>query len=675
MKTLLLALLSFAWFASAQAAAVIAPHVEVELISESTALHSGDNTVALRIKPESGWHTYWLNPGDTGQATLLRWQLPDGISAGDIQWPYPSRFKVGNLINYGYGEETLHLVTLHVADKVLRAAQQSLRAEARWLVCAEICIPGRAELTLTLPVAKQAQSNPRWQSAFENARRRLPAHPDLSALYDIKDGALSLSVGGLDLHDARVSFFPLTRDLLKLDAEPRQKISNGLWTLTQALAEGELPTLTRVEGVLLAERAGSTQAYAIAAQAGHVAAVAADSGHSLLLILFFALIGGLILNLMPCVFPVLSLKALALVQHRDTHHHEQRRHALAYTAGVLASFAVVAGVLIALRAGGDAIGWGFQLQSSVFVAALAYLLFALGLSLSGVVEFGGRFMGIGQKLATRSGLSGSFFTGVLATVVASPCSAPFMGTALGYAATQAAPMALLIFLALGLGLALPFLLLGFFPRLGAWLPRPGAWMQTFKQAMAFPLYLSVVWLVWIVMQQSGNDAAALTLIGLVLVTFALWLWHRSGRFAAALKILALLLALALLAHPALRPSAATLTTQQHADAEPYSEERLAALRAEHRTAFVNLTADWCLTCKLNERTTLQSDAVQKAFAEQGVTVLVGDWTRADPVITQTLARFGRDGVPLYLLYAKGGEPRVLPQILTPKIVLDALPTP
>ncbi|HVT34823.1 MAG TPA: thioredoxin family protein, partial [Nevskiaceae bacterium] len=396
---------------------------------------------------------------------------------------------------------------------------------------------------------------------------------------------------------------------------------------------------------------------------------AADPG--LLAVLLSAVLGGLILNLMPCVFPVLSLKALSLVaarEHGDTH---QRAHALAYTAGVLLSFAGVAGALLAVRAAGMAAGWGFQLQSPPMVGGLAYLMLALGLFLSGAAEFGTGWMGAGQWLAQRAGLAGSFFTGVLATLVATPCTAPFMGAALGYAITQPTVIALAVFLALGLGLALPFLLLGFFPPLARVLPRPGAWMQTFKQLMAFPLYLTSAGLVWVLARQTAADGAGIVLAGMVLIAFAVWLWNRAGWFAGLLRIAAVAGALALLASPWLMQAPAQPAAAQ-AQNQAWSAARVAELRAVGRTVFVNFTADWCITCKVNERVALDNERVRTAFKQNEVVWLTGDWTRADPEITHVLEQFGRTGVPLYLVYAAGGEPKVLPQVLTPDIVIDAI---
>ena len=373
---------------------------------------------------------------------------------------------------------------------------------------------------------------------------------------------------------------------------------------------------------------------------------------------------------MPCVFPVLSLKALSLTQGSA-----HRAHALAYTAGVLLCFVAIAGLLLALRAGGAALGWGFQLQSPPVVGALAYLMFALGLGLTGMVQLGAGWMGVGQRLTGGNGLSGSFFTGVLAVIVASPCTAPFMGTALGYAVTQPAPVALSVFAALGLGLALPFLLIGFIPALARALPRPGAWMETFKQAMAFPLFLTSVWLLWVLGRQTGADGMALALAGLVVLALALWLWgiaqqqgSRNKRVTAAALLL-----LALWPLWSATQSVAPTAGNGTGHARAWSAETLAALRAEGEPVLVNMTADWCITCLANERVALDTKTVREALTTHGVTYLKGDWTRQDPAITDYLAGYGRNGVPLYVLYPRdGGAPRILPQVLTPALVRDAL---
>ena len=665
-------------------------HAEARLIAETTALlRSGDSSVALMLTPEAGWHTYWSNPGDSGLATKLEWTLPEGVSASAIQWPAPHPALLGELTNYGYDGETLHLVTISVPADWPANQALTLKARAKWLVCKDVCIPGSAELALTLPVADSVQLDDSHGARFERDRALLPqALPaTASARFAIADGAFSLALADAGLPKAqKIEFFPLAGDLVNHAAPQRLLEDAGQWRLTQALSAYYLVQPKAVEGLWVLTLAdGSRQSYALRATPGVVAPVQAadalsrtasgnaDSDPGLLLAMGLALLGGLILNLMPCVFPVLSLKALALLKAQDSSARSQRLQALAYSAGAVLSCVAAAGLLLALRAGGEALGWGFQLQSPVFIAVLAYLMLALGLSMSGVAEFGGALMNTGSSLAQKQGLSGSFFTGVLAVVVASPCTAPFMGSALGFAVTQPVPVALAIFAALGLGLALPFLLLGFVPALARALPKPGAWMLTFKQVMAFPLYLTAAWLLWVLTRQAGADALGLVLIGSVTVAFAMWLLGRPQRgwISRTLLVLALLAAVAVLTSPFLREPAAGKAAPS-AMQEAWSEARVAALRAEGKTIFVDFTADWCITCKVNERGVLASAAVEKAFAEAGVVSLVADWTRSDPAITAALAAFGRNGVPLYLVYPKGGEPRVLPQVLTSGIVIDAL---
>jgi thiol:disulfide interchange protein DsbD len=382
-------------------------------------------------------------------------------------------------------------------------------------------------------------------------------------------------------------------------------------------------------------------------------------------------VGGLILNLMPCVFPVLSIKALALV-NKGNHKAE----GLAYTAGVLASFAALAAVLIALRAGGQQVGWGFQFHSPVFVLVVAYLLFLVGMSLSGLFEIGGSFTGIGSGLAARQGLAGSFFTGVLAAVVATPCTAPFMGAALAFALSQPAAVMLAVFLALGVGLALPFLVLAFWPAAQRWLPRPGAWMDKFKQALAFPMYAAVVWLLWVLAQQAGPDSVALALGGLVLMAFGLWWRHASGASVLGTGAAVVSVVLALGAAAWVKPIPADVRAAGESTTEVFSSERLAELRGQNKPVFVNLTAAWCISCLVNERVALSRPEVSEAFAKAGVVYLKGDWTREDPKITAVLKAHGRSGVPLYLYYAPGAaEAQVLPQLLTPGLVVEAVSTP
>jgi len=672
------------------AAAVQTDHVEAELIAEHQSLQGGtENWVALRLAPEPGWHVYWRNPGDSGLPTELAWTLPPGIEAGDIHWPYPHRESLGDLTNYGYGDPTLFLVPLSVSTDV--GSPVALAAKASWLVCKDICIPGKAELSLELPgAAEPGEPDARWTRMFSEARAALPkAARDWPAQFEVTDGTLRLAIEspaavatGTD-----VEFFPYAGDLVAHAAPQRFAVEGKQLLMSQATSPYGTGAPESVAGVLVVDAGSSAaQAWEIEARPGRVAAIAAGNGGESApaaataglpaawpAMLGLAVLGGLILNLMPCVFPVLSLKALSVMSAAAGDNASRHRsHALVYTLGVLASFAAIAGVLIALRAGGAAIGWGFQLQSPIFVAALVYIIFALGLSLSGLISFGTRWMGLGQRLTEHPGLAGSFFTGVLAVLVASPCTAPFMGTALGFALTQSAWVAMPVFLALGLGMALPFLLLGFVPALAARLPRPGAWMETFKQVLAFPMYLTAIWLLWVVGGLTSRDGMALVLIGLAAVAFGLWIGTQQGALRGALRWVALAGAAALLLHPALAPAPANATVTAKAGWEPWSAERVVQLRAEGRTVFIDFTADWCITCKVNERVALKNPEVEAAFAARNAVLMIGDWTRSDPAITEVLRQYGRSGVPLYLLSVAGAEPVVLPQLLSPDTVIDAL---
>ncbi len=677
------------WWGLLVAASAVAgvqhhPHIAVELVPEAVAVAPGESlTVALRLLPESGWHTYWRNPGDSGLETRIAWQLPEGVTVGPVVWPTPQRHPFGPLVNYGFEGETWLLSELQLPTTLKVGESLELAARAEWLVCEVECIPGEADFSLHLPIVAKTQWDTARREAWRAARAALPEAVAWPAQFAIEGRELVVQWQAEEVvaeHPEEAYFFPDADDLIDHAAPPQVVHRAGEWQLRYPLSSLFQRPPEAVTGVAVIAGRG----YQLTALAGGEwqAAPPSDPPKQVLAlwwILLLALAGGVLLNLMPCVFPVLSLKALSLAQGTAKARRERALHGLTYTLGVVASFALVAALLLALRAGGAAIGWGFQLQSPLFVGLLAMLLFALALSLSGVVAFGTQLMGLGDRLTSSGGYRGSFFTGVLATVVASPCTAPFMGTALGAAVLLPPGVAMLIFITLGLGMALPFLLLGLSPALARRLPRPGPWMETFKQAMAFPLYLTVVWLLWVLGRQSGVDALALVAVGLVLLALALWLWGRPpGRhphWRNGSALLLLLLALATLYLPAtLPPSGVSATGEKpHSSGyRPYRAETLAELRAAGETVLVNMTADWCITCLANERVALESEAVRSALAAQGVVYLKGDWTRRDAAITDYLASYGRNGVPLYVVYHPGQEGQMLPQILTPALVLSAL---
>ncbi len=668
-------------------AAAIADPVAARLVAESGSIAPGRTLwLGLHLDIAPGWHVYWRNPGDSGLPTEIAWTLPTGFGAGDIAWPAPRRFVVGTIGNYGYSGSVDLLAPIAAPPDATIDGAVRIAAHASWLVCSDICIPGEATLALDLPVtAEPAPPDPAVAALFAAARDRLPQAAGFETRVAVSATELRLSIpeaalAGIDRPTA--AFFPFDSNVVDAAAEPRQQPRAGGLDLVLSRASGPLASLpTTLDGVLAVRSAdGAERAYAISAPQRTTPAPAPGEpavGWWQALLLAFA--GGIILNLMPCVFPVLSLKLLGLAE--SVHRAEQRRHGIAYAAGVILSFALLGSLLLTLRAGGQAIGWGFQLQSPVVVASLAYLLFAMGLSLSGVAEFGAGLGNIGRNFADRTGLAGAFATGILATIVATPCTAPFMGTALGVALTAPAPQALAIFIALGSGLAAPVVLATAVPGIARMLPRPGRWMVWFKQLLAFPLYGTVAWLVWVLIQEVAPGDAFIALLGLVLVGFAVWIYGRTQLLAAparsiggglALSGLAAAAVVAATLAPAASPAGIAAVTAGGLGYERFSTELLGRLAAEQRPAFVNLTAAWCITCLVNERTSLDSEAVRRAFAERRIVALKGDWTRRDPDITAFLQQFGRSGVPLYVLYDKAGAPTVLPQILTEASLLAAV---
>ena len=677
---------------------------KAELIAEPSAVRPGEAFwVGVRMRMREGWHTYWRNPGDSGEATSIAWSLPPGFEAGPIQWPVPRRIPVAHLANFGYDGEAVLLTRITPPASLFPSGRIDITADVTWLVCEKECVPGEAKLSLVLLAASgDATTEPTadMRRAFDAARAALPHASPWPARMELTGDDIALRVAGKGLRTdtLRSAFFFPFDGLLAVHAAP-QRLEVGSDGLTLSLKRSALGTrLPDQRGglLLLEERLGDRtvpQAFELTDVALTDAPAAAAAQTSILAVLqaaALALVGGLILNLMPCVFPVLSIKVLGLISHAGESARQVRRHGFAYTGGVLASFLALGIALLAVRAAGAEVGWGFQLQSPLAIAALAYLLFAMGLSMSGVFHFGASLQGVGQTWAQRSGLSGSFFAGALAAVVATPCTAPFMATAIGFAMTQSAFVSLIVFLALGLGLALPFLALTLAPGLVSRLPRPGAWMETLRQALAFPLYATVAWLMWVLAQQVAPSSLFGALIGLVLVGLGAWsfnLAHTSapaGRRLAVGTVAASLIgagvALYALEPVGAQPSGAALAAS-NPGAETFSQRRLDELRGERRPVFVNMTAAWCITCLVNEKAVLSTEPVQAALAAKNVAYLKGDWTNRNAEIMRVLEKHGRSGVPLYLLYtgnADNAEAVVLPQILTAGAVLaeiERIPSP
>lgn len=638
------------------------------------------------------WHTYWKNPGDSGLATTIKWSLPEGAVASDILWPIPSRSGLEGITNYGYSDQVTLLSKIKIPASLNAGDKFLAQATVDWLVCNEECIPQQVKLALELPVVAAGTSQHSESVYIKQALTQLPVeNPWPVKLSATKDGyQLHFNLPAEQASQVKaVWFYPSEWGRLAQNADQPHQLQNDGIRLQLPIGETPLAAGEPLRGVLVInlDRPEGPSATGFELSLTPDAAVAETNSNSTLgfaAALALALVGGLILNLMPCVFPVLSLKALSLVAHAQHHPRDIRLQGWVYTLGVLVSFSLLAGLLVILKASGAQIGWGFQFQSPFFVLAMAYLMFAVGLNLSGVFVIGGSIAGVGSDLAAKPGYTGSFFTGVLATVVATPCTAPFMAAALGYALTQPTFKLIAIFLSLGFGLALPYLLLANWPGLQRWLPRPGAWMDYTKQALAFPMYAAAAWLVWVLAQQAGANAVILALSGLVALGFAAWLYQITrnhqrealGTFAALATLLFTLgLGFSALQNENINQDVAE-GNHKARNYEAYSTKRLDELLAQGKPVFLNFTASWCISCLVNERVALSSEPVVQAFEHNGIAYLKGDWTKRDPEITKILNRFGRSGVPLYVFYPAGNRtpPIELPQILTSDIVLSSITT-
>jgi thiol:disulfide interchange protein DsbD len=679
LRSALFALLAL--FVAVPAVAQIAPGLKVHarLIAERDAVQPGGTvTVALELDTRKGWHTYWSNPGDAGAPTEIAWTLPTGWHAGPIQWPYPQTEVVGPIMDYGYEGKPWLLVDIAAPKDAKPGDTVMLQAKAQWLVCAEVCVPEEATLTLPMVVGDAALPP---DSDFAAARAKLSVTSPWPMRYHAGE-TIDLFVQSPQLanaHPAKVEFFPALTNEIKPGLSP-QTVGYTNDGLLLSMQPPKKPSVGSLKGLLILTSAdGSVQSLTVDAQPG---AVPSASRTELWLAMLFAFLGGLILNLMPCVLPILAMKALALAGHGGGEGRHAAREGLAYGIGAILSFVALGGALLLLRAGGEAIGWGFQLQEPIAVAVFALLIFAVGLNLSGAYELPG--FGGGDTLTRKGGAVGAFFTGVLAVAVAAPCTAPFMAAALGYALTQPAAIALAVFVALGFGFAAPFVIIGFSPALLRMIPRPGPWMLRLKQALAFPMYGAAVWLVWVLANEAGADSIVAVLGAMIAFALAAWIWTTSrnagprgrgfGAFATLLALLAMLGFLSTLLHAT--PPATNAVERAEGSGIPheaYSAARLEQLRKEGRPVFINATAAWCITCLVNERIAFSSGTIAAAFAKHHVACLIADWTRRDPEITKLLEAHGRDGVPLYLYYAPhAADAKVLPQILTEDEVLKAV---
>jgi thiol:disulfide interchange protein DsbD len=666
--------------------------VRVELVADVAAVRPGDRVrLGLVQKITPGWHTYWVNPGDSGLPTTVAFAPLAGVEIGPIVWPLPSRLPVGPMVNFGYKDEVLLPMTLNVAETVAPGAV-TLTAEAEWLVCADVCIPESATVALTLPVLPPGAPVVPSAAAAGFANAGLPMPAPWSATHARVGQRITIDVASEGLSAERlvdVFFFPLDANSVRHAAPQAWRVADGRLAIDLVAGDFPPPPGAPLDGVLrVAERIEGgrevSHGFLLSAPPGAIAPAPPAIG-GLGWALLLALAGGLILNLMPCVLPVLAMKAVAIARNAHGQREIVRVEGRWYGLGVVVCFVAIGALLVGLRAGGEAVGWGFQLQSPTVVAALAALCFLVALNFLGLVTVGGRLMNVGADAARRDGRVGAFATGTLAVVVATPCTAPFMGAALGYALTRPTPEALAVFAALGIGMALPFLLLTHLPRALGWLPRPGRWMERLKQALAFPMLATTIWLVWVLGAQTDLDTVTTLLAAFVALAFAAWLVKATpGRLGAtaatAVVVGAALVVVRAIDSPSLaRPAVATggplAMTVGAVTWEPYAPGRIEAALAEGRPVLLNVTAAWCVTCLVNERAALASTTVASRLADRRVLALKADWTRRDAAITRLLASFDRGGVPLYVLYpadAAGRAPTVLPQLLTETEVLSAL---
>ena len=668
--------------------------VRAELMAHAPDGADAGKTVwlGLQLTHKPDWHTYWKNSGDSGLPTTLQWTLPSGVTAGDIAWPLPKKIPIGNLANYGFADTVLLPVPLIITPNFKPTAPGNaieVKLKANWLVCRQECIPEEGEFALTIPVkGSTAINSASFTAALAAQPRPLLGHtgvlPDSSV--QIKGNTIELSVQGLPvaLRGKTLDFFAETPEVIETAARWTQAWNGGVWSATVPLS----PQRSNAPSVMPVVLAADGQGYraelkvlgnwpAAGATAPTVSAPPpAQAPITLLAALIGALLGGMLLNLMPCVFPILAIKVMSFTRHAN----DQRGHrvsGLAYSAGVVLSFLALGALMLALRSAGEQLGWGFQLQSPATVAALAALFTVMGLNLAGLFEFGQFLPSRVLLVEAKNPAINAFLSGVLAVAIASPCTAPFMGASLGLALALPAAQSLLIFTMIGVGMALPYLAASLVPAVARMLPRPGAWMDTFRRAMAFPMFATVVWLVWVLGQQSGIDGAGALLALLLALSAMLWsltLRGRSRLIVATIMVgIGALLVLGI-GQNVLKPvpSNNTASSEQW---QPWAPGRVEQALAAGAPVFVDFTAAWCVTCQYNKKTTLANADVLADLATKKVTLLRADWTRRDPVISAALAQLGRNGVPVYVVYQSGKAPVVMSEILSVtelRAVLQAL---
>jgi len=645
----------------------------VEVTSESEAMMKGDELLlGLNFKLTPGWHTYWKNPGDAGEGASVTWQLPKGFQASEILWPGPEAIPVEPLMTFGYEDEITLLTKIKALDAAVFPA--IVKAKVSWYTCKDICVPQEANLELTIQNGEKINTffANELSNVFLNLPKELSSKHRVEALDD--NYFLQMELDG-NTPVSSAYFFPEEYGLSSYSKEQILEINKNSLSLQISQSEVNLK-LQNFAGVLLLNNQDSRTFFNVNLNLNNNQKQESLSISELVLTIIFAFIGGLILNAMPCVFPILSIKILNFVEQSEGSKEKMIQHGLSFSAGVLVTFLSIAGLLLLLKSGGESIGWGYQLQSPLMVTILIYLFVAIGITFMSNLVLGGQLAQLGNINQGYGNITSSFLTGVLAVIVASPCTAPFMGSAVGIALLQPGFITIAIFVSLGLGFAAPYLLLSFYPSLLKVLPKPGAWMETLKQFMAFPMWGSALWLTWVLSGQVQTDSVLMVLLGALFIALGLWILEKnqsSDGFAKwmSLSSVTILLGAALWLAPT---DYENIEQDTSSDLNNYSPEFLDSLLAENKPVFLNFTADWCITCKVNEAIVLNQVSIKNALESKGIVYLKADWTRKDETIANKLAEYGRTGVPLYLLYSSEGIPVILPELLTEDMLLSYIET-
>ncbi len=640
---------------------------EITLISETYAIRKGDEIlIGIKFELEEGWHTYWENPGDAGEGATIEWFLPKGLKASEILWPGPERIPVDPLMTFGYNDEVV-LLTRITSDEELTFPAK-IQANVSWFTCKDICIPQEGNIDVVIQQGDFSSSI--HSKEIRSYLNKVPTEfPQNYIVQKLDDKFFIQSDTNNGKHFQKVYFFPKVYGLTNFVKEQIYEKNQNSFVLEIEASRVDLQ-MQSFEGVLETYDGQKERFYEISYP---LETSASDQNQSIILLIIFAFLGGLILNIMPCVFPILSIKILRFVEHSENSSAQTYKFGIFYALGSILSFLLIATVLISLKSSGESIGWGFQLQYPLVISVLFYLFIALGYMFMSDLVFGSRLGQLSSLAQVKNESLESFLTGVLAVVVASPCTAPFMGSAIGFALLQPSANSFLIFFSLGLGFALPYLILSLKPSLLSFLPKPGQWMETFKQFMAFPMWASALWLLWVLSGQVDSDTVLLVLIGGLAISLALWLLEKNTTSLSSIKwLIRLLAALLIFISLLILPTEYSSDDQANENELLFTEDLLQEYLDNKQLVFLNFTADWCITCKVNERVALKSTKVLALMNAKNIKYLEADWTRKDAVIAKKLEEYGRTGVPLYLLYSSKGEPIILPEILTEDILLGFL---